>query len=118
LRAQIVPYSGFDSVLHTPVPVGKQWIPTVEKQKYGFLGPQGTKILQKNDISILNRPAPLPSISGLQSAFRIDFPVAQMPFFCRQEYKYEKLTGIPLRFRVGSLQECDWLEQKPNALHP
>jgi len=41
-----------------------------------------------------------------------------MAFFCREELKCEKLTGIPFRFRVGSLAECDWLEQKPNATRP
>lgn len=34
-------------------------------------------------------------------------------FFCRQELKLDRRTPLPLRFRLGSLQYCNWLEQKP-----
>jgi hypothetical protein len=33
-------------------------------------------------------------------------------FFCRQELKVEKASGLPLRFRLGSLKECDLIEGK------
>lgn len=37
---------------------------------------------------------------------------SQLGFFCRQEIKFEKATGIPFRFRLGSVQQVDWLEGK------
>jgi hypothetical protein len=45
-----------------------------------------------------------------------DYYVSQLGFFCRTELKIEKATSIPFRFRLGSLQYTDYLEQKPNAL--
>lgn len=36
-------------------------------------------------------------------------------FFCKQEIKFEKVTRIPFKFRLGSVQECDRMEGKPNT---
>jgi hypothetical protein len=36
-------------------------------------------------------------------------------FFCKKELQLEKITKIPFRFRLGSIQQCDWMEGKPNA---
>jgi hypothetical protein len=41
-----------------------------------------------------------------------DFYAAQLGFFCRQEIKLDKVTKIPFRFRLGSVEQCDWLEGK------
>ena len=43
------------------------------------------------------------------------FYASNLGFFCRQEIKFEKTTKIPFKFRLGSVQQCDWMEGKPNT---
>ena len=43
-----------------------------------------------------------------------DFYTRNFGFFCKKELQFEKLTKIPLKFRLGSLQYNDYLEGKPN----
>ena len=40
------------------------------------------------------------------------FYSAQLGFFCKQEIKFDKITKIPFRFRLGSVEQCDRLEGK------
>jgi hypothetical protein len=46
---------------------------------------------------------------------RADFYVSHLGFFCKQEIKFEKITRVPFKFRLGSVQHCDWMEGKKNA---
>jgi hypothetical protein len=42
----------------------------------------------------------------------MNYAVHDYAFFCRQEWKWERQTGIPFRFRLGSLADCNRLEGK------
>jgi hypothetical protein len=41
-----------------------------------------------------------------------DFYTRNLGFFCRQELKMQD-AHVPVSFRLGSLEYCNWLEQKP-----
>lgn len=54
-------------------------------------------------------PAKLP---GPMSTISNNFYTQNFGFFCRQELHFEKASGLPLRFRLGSLKDCNTLEGK------
>ncbi len=46
------------------------------------------------------------------TSIRPDFYAKQLGFFCRQEIEMDKAVKIPFRFRLGSVEQCNWLEGK------
>ena len=44
-----------------------------------------------------------------------NFYTQNFGFFCKKELQLEKITKIPFKFRLGSVQQCDWMEGKANA---
>jgi hypothetical protein len=44
--------------------------------------------------------------------FSPSFYTSKLGFFCKQEIKFDKISKIPFRFRLGSVDQCDRLEGK------
>jgi hypothetical protein len=42
----------------------------------------------------------------------------KLPFFCGAELLIERRLKVPFRFRLGSVQQVDWLEGKPLSVRP
>ena len=51
-------------------------------------------------------------LPGTMSSISNNFYTQNFGFFCRQELHFEKASGLPLRFRLGSLKDCNTLEGK------
>jgi len=49
---------------------------------------------------------------ALPTSLAVPFHAEQLPFFCRQEYKFEQQTRVAFRLRLGSLEQCNFLEGK------
>ena len=55
-----------------------------------------------------NRMQVRPSLQALED----DYYTHHFGFMCKKELQLEKTTHIPLRFRLGSLEQCNYLEGK------
>ena len=72
--------------------------------------------LEKDTIAIAHRlRAFTPFISNPvrnEQAIPRNFYTQHLGFFCRQELKMQEVH-VPVTFRLGSMDYCNWLEQKP-----
>ncbi len=51
-------------------------------------------------------------IPALPASIPADFYTRHFGFFCKRELAVEKATKLPIRFRLGSLQQCNYYEGK------
>ena len=83
-----------------------------------------TIIISKNHSVVKNKTNPPDSIPFIPLHFinnpakntetiPADFSTCNYGFFCKEELKIEKATKLPIRIRLGSLQQCNYYEGKP-----
>ncbi len=64
---------------------------------------------------------PLSSDSTIYTGFRLvpeNYYSNNLSFFCKKELQIEKITKLPLRFRLGSLDQVNKLEGKNQRFLP
>ncbi|HEV8081331.1 MAG TPA: hypothetical protein VGP43_11495 [Chitinophagaceae bacterium] len=82
-------------------------------QTANYINPTGNTISQKYLPGQVNNP--------INKGINASYPIAIIPqnyytqhfgVMCKKELALEKATKIPFRFRLGSLQQCNYLEGK------
>jgi hypothetical protein len=74
-------------------------------------------VSQKLDaqMTLPNVPKKLPLDSLRNLPLRVvasNYYSNNLPFFCKQELQIQKITKVPVKFRIGSVEEVDKLEGK------
>ncbi len=67
---------------------------------------------QKTKIETINLVTVVPNHISSQQNIQASFYSDNLGFFCKKEIQLEKVTSIPLRFRLGSLDYVNHLEGK------
>lgn len=59
-----------------------------------------------------------PFISLTRPVIAPSYYCNSLGYFCKKELQIQKLTSLPISFRLGTLEYVNYLEQKPNAVKP
>lgn len=71
----------------------------------------GTAGLRNIDLGKTLSPVTPPSVPVLQMGSY----ASRLGFFCKKELQLDRISPVPIRFRLGSSDYVNYLEQKPNA---
>jgi hypothetical protein len=82
------------------------------------LGFAQKKVYAFSGYDMFNKNTSAPNLPMEKKSFSIPshFYASQLGVVCKKEWMLEKKTGVPFRFRLGSVSYCDWMEGKPNAV--
>ena len=61
-------------------------------------------------LPVIGKPVESPSTPS--TIIAQNYYTQHIGWVCKKEYALEKITKIPLRIRLGSLQQCNYLEGK------
>ena len=81
-----------------------------------------TAVSAKAQLTLASAPTkPISTDSLRNTGFRLlpeDYYSKNLSFFCKKELQIEKITKMPLRFRLGSLEYVNQLEGKRSVFVP
>jgi len=69
-------------------------------------------------MTLPNAPKKLPLDSLKNLPLRViasNYYSSNLPFFCKQELQIQKIVKVPVKFRIGSVEEVDKLEGKQSG---
>ncbi len=93
------------------LPINYNSLENFDFEKQLFLNKSVNDSVKKSpilrDLNVISRYNFLPS-----------YYTNHLGFFCKKELQLDKITPAPIRFRLGSLDYVNWMEQKPNAIKP
>jgi hypothetical protein len=104
-------FVGGSTFAQKPAPfitINKAYFVTLKKQNSSWVKHAAAIKTTTTPVFLINQPE---SYSIINS----NFYTQSFGFFCKKELQIEKVIKFPLKFRLGSVQQCDWMEGKVSA---